>query len=269
MAKSLLEICEPVFLYICHLRKLEDKGRTPSVDRIRRDVQRTLEDVRAEAQAAERKDPRVGKRFRAIEDPLVFYVDFMVKETNDDLAVEWKDLAYEKNALAGEERFFEMLDETLNDNSEDADAQLAVYYVCMGLGFSGIYMDQPELIQRKMEQCANRLRGQLDQDYARKIISDNELHINRANLIQPPGRSVMFMAVLLGAMIVALFFGNVYLFRQGTQDLGQSLDRITQGTPPAGPAASRAAPGPAPPAGGPSGGPGQSGESSGGAQPGP
>jgi cytochrome bd-type quinol oxidase subunit 1 len=41
--------------------------------------------------------------------------------------------------LAGDEKFFDLLEETLNDSSEDASERLAVYYTCLGLGFMGMY----------------------------------------------------------------------------------------------------------------------------------
>ena len=57
-------------------------------------------------------------------------------------------LAFERNELAGDEKFFDLLEETLNDSSEEATEQLAVYHICMGLGFTGIYARQPEQLRK-------------------------------------------------------------------------------------------------------------------------
>lgn len=66
-------------------------------------------------------------------------------------------MAKERNELAGDERFYDFLDQDLKDTSEEAVERLAVYYVCAGLGFMGMYQGQPDQIRRYMEQIFPRV----------------------------------------------------------------------------------------------------------------
>ena len=46
---------------------------------------------------------------------------------------------------------FDLLEETLKESGDDAAERLAVFYVCLGLGFSGIYFQQPEFLRHDLE----------------------------------------------------------------------------------------------------------------------
>ena len=41
---------------------------------------------------------------------ILFFVDFMIHNSNLSFAVDWQNLAYEENEMAGEEKFFNLLD---------------------------------------------------------------------------------------------------------------------------------------------------------------
>ena len=58
--------------------------------------------------------------------PLIFFVDSLISESTLPFAAEWnrKRLAYERNELAGDEKFFDFLDETLAEKGPDADERL-------------------------------------------------------------------------------------------------------------------------------------------------
>ena len=47
-------------------------------------------------------------------------------------------------------KFFDLLDETLNDPSDEATERLKIFYTCLGLGFSGWYAGQSEYLRGKM-----------------------------------------------------------------------------------------------------------------------
>src|SRR5581483_5038611 len=106
-------------------------------------------------------DPRLKKQAKEIELPLIFFVDSMIAESGVSFAQEWhkKRLAYERNELAGDEKFFDLLEDTLRDRSDEASERLAVFYTCLGLGFTGIYFGQPEYLRKKMLEMATRIRN--------------------------------------------------------------------------------------------------------------
>jgi type VI protein secretion system component VasF len=224
----LLEICEPLFQYTCRLKRSARAGNAPDAQRIRGEVLGLLSEMQSQAAAA---DPETQAAWKQIELPLIFFVDFMVKEADPKLARTWKDIAHDRNEMAGEDKFFELLEQTLQDSSGAATQQLAVYYTAIGLGFTGIYLDQPEYLHRLMDQCGARLRGQMDANYVGPLIRDNELHVDESNLIEPPAKSLIGWAIALVGLILVLLVSNAYLYRTGTQRLAASLDQIEQTAP--------------------------------------
>src|SRR5207249_3023762 len=103
---------------------------------------------------------RLASQLKKVELPLTFFVDSLIAESSLPFAAQWNQnrLAYDRNELAGDEKFFDLLDEDLKDQSEEASERLAVFYVCLGLGFSGIYFRQPELLRKNMLTIAPRIR---------------------------------------------------------------------------------------------------------------
>jgi type VI protein secretion system component VasF len=181
----------------------------------------------AEMKSRSQSDFGLSTQFEKVELVLLFFVDFMIADVDQRLASEWMPgLAAERNELGGENRFFEMLDDELHDSSPQAAERIAVYYTCLGLGFTGAFFDNPEYVHRKMEECLARIRHMADADYSKRLVEDNELHVNTANLIEPPGRSLMGIGVALVALVVVLFVGNILLYRSGTNELARALQNI-------------------------------------------
>jgi hypothetical protein len=61
-----------------------------------------------------RRDPRLEREFAWIEKPLVFFIDYMVKEGRFPFREGWWELSRNYNELSGDEKFFDLLTETLN-----------------------------------------------------------------------------------------------------------------------------------------------------------
>ena len=74
----------------------------------------------------------LAAQYDKIELPLIFFADFMVKEGGYNISKKWKELAFDRNELGGDEKFFDLLEETLKDPSPAATDRLAVFYTCLG-----------------------------------------------------------------------------------------------------------------------------------------
>jgi len=220
---TLLELCEPLFLYICRLNRSTRKGGSATLGPVRGEITAMLEDLRA---TAKRDDVRLSDQFNKIELVLMFFVDFMVKESDLSFAADWEELAYERNELAGDEKFFDLLDETLAEKGKEADERLGVFYLCMGLGFTGWYADQPEYIREKMLECASRLRQVMDADESTRICPQAYENVDTSDLIEPPGKKLVGIAIALVGMIVALFITNIFMFKWASEDLRRALQAI-------------------------------------------
>jgi len=157
---TLLELCEPFFQYVSRLSRLARMGRSLEMSQVRSDIKRILEETKANASAA----AQLISQYEKVELPLIFFVDFMIKESKLSFATEWSELGRERNELAGDEKFFDLLDSDLADPSEAATQRLVILYTCLGLGFTGIYTGQPESIHRLMSKISARISGMMDAD---------------------------------------------------------------------------------------------------------
>src|SRR5213594_1843245 len=189
---TLLELTEPIYQYVCRLNRLARKSvgtgtgetafltkgpptttpRLASLDYavVRAEVKAMFEDYLQKSNS----DIRLNMQAKKMEMPLVFFVDSMISESSLPFAAQWNQnrLAYERNELAGDEKFFDLLEETMKESGEEASERLAVFYNCVGLGFSGIYFRQPEYLRKTMLTLAPRIRHLVEADQTAKICPD-------------------------------------------------------------------------------------------------
>src|SRR3954452_13016010 len=130
---KLLQACEPLFQYVCRVSRSVRKRAALDVRDVRAEVKALFVELRNRCNA----DPALAGQYERIELPLLFFVDFIFK-TMPDFGEAWQELAFEHDPpeLAGDEKFFDLLDETLADRSDAATQRVAVFYTCLGLGFT-------------------------------------------------------------------------------------------------------------------------------------
>ena len=147
---KLLELYEDLFQYVCRLNRAAKTPAHPEYARVRSEVKDLLAQVLRNAAS----DVRLLNQAKSLELPMIFFVDYLACSSRLKFATQWAEnrLAKERNELSGDEKFFDLLEAELKDTSEEAAERLAVYYVCLGLGFMGMYQTQPEQIRRYTEQ---------------------------------------------------------------------------------------------------------------------
>jgi hypothetical protein len=123
-----LELCEPLFTKVCLLNRLgRQGGGVAGYDQLRLEI----EEIFAEIGKAADSDPTLRIQWQKLELPMIFFVDSMISESGLTVAATWNRgrLAYDRKELAGDEKFFDLLDETLNDASDEASLRLPVLYL--------------------------------------------------------------------------------------------------------------------------------------------
>src|SRR5213075_2865697 len=123
---TLLELTDPLFQYICRFNRSARKGGHHDLHQVRQEVRAMLADMTAKA----RSQPGLSNQLEKIDIVLMFFVDFMIKSSAISNAGEWQELAFDRKELAGDEKFFDLLEETLADRSEQASERLAIFYTC-------------------------------------------------------------------------------------------------------------------------------------------
>ncbi|MDR2483028.1 MAG: DotU family type IV/VI secretion system protein [Treponema sp.] len=164
MAVTELEkLCSPVFACICNYWQLNRITNLADRERFQRDITGFL----GEAKKRAGEDPLLAQQYAWIEKPLVFFIDYMVKEGRFPFRQEWRELSRNYNELSGDEKFFDLLSETLE--YPDMHNSFALFYVMLGLGFDGAYRFNHKHIEQCMRLCMER--AALDYDiYTEPVI---------------------------------------------------------------------------------------------------
>lgn len=223
------EACEPLFRYICQLNRSARAGAAPDRQRVRADVIALLDGVadRARADAALRPqfDDNGGKLLQV----LVYFVDFMIIDSQLPFAMEWEPLEQTRYEEAvGDERFWICLDEALADRSKEATDRLEVFYICIGLGFTGLYAGQPEYLRGKMADLARRLESLERKRVGGRICPEAYEHTDDSNLYEPPTSRLKLWGLVTAGMIVVAFVTILAMFNTAKSDLEGALDDIVE-----------------------------------------
>lgn len=229
------ELCESLFQYVCRLNRSARKGGIIDADQTRNDLRVILADIKAKAVAA---GPQMVAQFDRnrgkLELVLLFFVDHMVRTSTLSFAQDWASLAEEEGESNGDQRFFELLDETLSShNDEAANDRLAVYYTCMGLGFTGTHTGRLDYLRQKMAECWSRLKGVWDVNDSNKICPEAYENVNTSNLVEPPARGLVGIGIGLVGAVLVLFVANAFLYKSSSQELQRAVKGVVDHAPPA------------------------------------
>jgi type IV/VI secretion system ImpK/VasF family protein len=221
---KLLEIYEDFFQYVCRMNRAGRAQAPLEFSRVRSEIKELLQ----KAQSSASGDVRVANQVKRLELPLIFFIDNLVCTSPWPMASAWseKRLAVEIGELAGDERFFDLLEQDLADPSEEAAERLAVLYVCLGLGFTGMYQGQPERIRRCTEQIFPRIRQWIDSDPRTRISEDAYRFTDTRELTDPPSNKILLVAIIfifLSLSVLVVYYG---LYVNAARDLTVSVDQI-------------------------------------------
>jgi type VI secretion system protein ImpK len=251
---TLLHLTEPIFQHICRLNRFARRAgaaqsgggdttyislkpetpkaaaaaatKTASLDYTvaRSEIKALFEDMMSKAA----KDIRLSHQAQKIELPLIFFVDSMISEGTLPFAAQWNQnrLAYDRQELAGDEKFFDLLDETLKESGEDAAERLAVFYTCIGLGFTGIYFKQPEFLRKTMLSIAPRIRHLIETDQNARICPETYEKLDTRNLVEPPSSRMVIVGMIFAGFMLAVLISYFLMYHQASKNLNTSIEEV-------------------------------------------
>jgi type VI protein secretion system component VasF len=228
MPVSLLQHCEPVFQAVCRLnrigRKSSGAGFTLQYAQVRAEIAGLL----AQLSTSIRTDVVLSEQYRKVELPLIFFVDSIISKSALPFAAEWDNhrLAHERKEMAGDDKFFDLLDETLLDTREGADERLAVFYTCLGLGFTGGNEGLPDILRKKMAEISPRVKAFVEGDESGLITPATYRYTNTTNLPMPMSASLVPLLIVLAGLLFVVVAVNIYTFHSASAELNRSLDAI-------------------------------------------
>jgi type VI protein secretion system component VasF len=223
---TLLEIYEPLFEYICRLNRANRKGTHHEYAVVRGELKSLVEQIGSRALS----DSRLSMQFKELEMPVMFFIDSMIAEGGLPFSSEWNHsrLAFASNELAGDQKFFDYLDDTMADQTEAASERLSIFYTMLGLGFTGWYEGQPEYLRKKMLEIAPRIRTYVQTDASAKLCPEAYDSVDTRDLIEPPSRGIALIAITFVVICITTLACNYYLFHKTTSSLAGYLKEVLQ-----------------------------------------
>ncbi len=221
---TLSEICDPLFQYVCRQNRAAQRGVNVDGGQVRSELKSMLADLRMQAESS-----GLGEQFAQVRLPLIGFCDFMMRESKHPFARSWRSLAeeLEKNAVMDAD-FFTMLDATLADGSDKATERLAVYHTCIGLGFTGMYMGQADVLRRKQLEITARIRARFDTDPAARLTPEAYERTDKRVLQQPVGQGVVSWVILLVVLTCGAVAANVIMYRTASGELIGVLGNVIE-----------------------------------------
>jgi len=227
---TLLDTCEPLFQRICSLNRTgrEGGGNTPDLTSLRREINELMNKAR-DAMLAE---PSLERHWDKLEMPLIFFADSMISESKLPVATDWNKnrIAYDYKELAGDQKFFDLLDGELADQSNDATQRLGVYYTCIGLGFTGWYGDNAEPLRSRMVEMIRRIDPGVRTEGHLKICPEAYDNVDTRDLIEPPPISAKILFGFFLALLLIFIAVNLFLYQEATSELREDLAFILSKT---------------------------------------
>ena len=222
---TLIELCEPLTLKICELNRMARLGQSPDYHEERSDIKELLDEIQQKAAA----DGKLAPQAKKVGLPLTCFVDSMIASSKLRFASDWhaNRMAAEKyNELAGDDRFFDLLEETLNDPSDEASERLAVFYACLGLGLVGALGGQPEQLKGYLSKITPRIRHLMDVDTRARLCPDAYNSLDTRDLVQPPGSRLAMVLVLFVFLCLSGLAVYVGMFHAATTSLDGAVTTI-------------------------------------------
>ena len=213
MAKSIEELCRPLIGLVLSRCRLARSGAAVDASSLKGEVRSMLDGIRNEAEQV----PMLKRDFERIERPLVFFIDYLIKEGSLPFSADWVELARDYNELSGDEKFFDLLADTLED--PESQARLKMFYQMIGLGFDGCRRGDGEFLERRMRLCATRFPEMRRLEMA-ELFSPAEatgFKVSRHRRVL-----AVSLAVALVFAASALFL-NVLRFGEATEDYRSAL----------------------------------------------
>jgi type VI protein secretion system component VasF len=219
---TLVELTEPLFLYVgCLTRAAEHKTQF-EVEQVRREVISIFAEMRIKAEA----HPSLAYQYdRNINLILIFYVDFMIKESDLNIAAEWVELAFDEQELAGDEQFFDLLEQTLAQNTEVALQQLTVFRECLRLGFTGCYADDWKYIRQKHADIDKKVFGDRF-ELSSQLTPTAYEHVEEKPLVFRTLKQFKFLKVFMAALVFFVIVTNIVLYYRSSGALRDTLNDI-------------------------------------------
>jgi len=194
-AKNLLELVDPLFIFVCRMHRLDKEGGGGLVfSKVRSDVESLLNQIEKNS----RQDAALQTQYGKVKDSILWSVDFWFSSPGRFTSIrsEWNRNRMGKQSdddsiLTGDDAFFDELDKTLSLDVADKEAneRLAFYYTAIGLGFTGRYFkdipEHKEKLRDYMDRMFPRVRNYVELAEGSKLTPESYNYTDTRDFVAP------------------------------------------------------------------------------------
>ena len=233
--RGLLSLTDELFQYVLNINRSSklDASAHPAYDTVRRNVRDIIGRIRTAAAA----EPDLNRAFRIVEKPLYYFVDSMFADCERwDPSMRWAGDPLQREEFGegtGDKEFWVVFDQVLDEARSGGEPQmqaLEVMYAMVGLGFTGIHVNDHEFLQNKMSEAWNRLQSRYSFRVSRLCPAAYE-HVNDSNLEPDAGMSLLRTGIIVVVGFVAIFFATRAVFDRAGEEFRQVIGAINDGRP--------------------------------------
>ncbi len=163
MEQDIEKILNPIFRKICEYYSFKEKG-------IEVPQEFMMSEIKTELTAISQKCasyPILQQQHSIILKPLIFFIDYSIKEGGFSFSQNYGEIARTFNEFSGDEKFFDLLKETLSRKDDEKLSRL--FFTMLGLGFDGTYKRERSEILEIMKDCSETFH--MGPDFSREKIS--------------------------------------------------------------------------------------------------
>jgi type VI protein secretion system component VasF len=193
------------------------------MEKFREEIENALENAKYRAES----DPALSHEYHRIELPLVFFIDYMVKEGRFPFKDDWREMSRNYNELSGDEKFFNLLSEALDDPHDKNT--IPVFFTMLRLGFDGVYANDIKTIEKMMRQCLAKMNAEFDIQEEPIVDIDTEKRLSvskknsRINYSDYFNITLIISLIFMGVSFIINFFSFLDASSTFKKDLSKAV----------------------------------------------
>lgn len=217
---TLYSLFHPVVVYVTAARVDAAAGKPLDGGAFYSHIMRELETVRKKGMSLAELAPAVETACAYT----AFYVDYMVHEGPFSFSAQWQDLGRNKyHELAGDEKFFDYMQQFLEEDTPLATDHLRLMHAMVNSGFAGAYQHHAVELESLLRRVSARIRIETEGAAAAKLLHGAGTPLHSVNAVHPVHLGVI--AVLVGAGLLLMSTGcYLYMYRHATDALRTTLN---------------------------------------------
>ena len=221
--RDIVDLCEPVFVYVCYINRCGRLGDSIEYDEVRTNIDQLLREIENNLKIG----TNLRRQYARIKLPLLFFIDSMICQSGVDFNKKWDAdrLSYEVGEMTGDQSFFQLLEVQLDDFSVDSESCLIFFYLCLELGFTGVHKSDPDKINFYLDRIVEKVPS-LNEKVDLALFKDIKKNVDTRSLLAYNWLSTKKLVLIIAVFCILYILFNVSLYYGATHPLFIVLNKM-------------------------------------------